>query len=196
MWILPIVQEMCPNKIPVQIDCLLGRGIDGEVYSIVGLPDKVIKLSFLVEDDDTNYYSDLSKALSYIVSIRPRAYVQVYEHGWLVSHGDIVLFFSIMEKLQKISEDEERIFHSILSHEDFGKKKDLSRAKVEELISGMSALDFDPKKVRLFCDNIKAAPLSHHDMHTRNIMKDGMGNFKLIDLDRVTLENEDDKKGN
>jgi thiamine kinase-like enzyme len=92
-----------------------------------------------------------------------------------------------MEKLQKITEDEGRVFHSILSHEDSGKIKDFSNEKIQELLFGMRALDFDAEQVTLFCNNIKTPHLSHLDIHTRNIMKDDKGNFKLIDLDRVTL---------
>lgn len=178
----------------------LGGGVDGEVFSIIDSTSKVIKFGISFDEDESEYssynYKSLTKVLGFIQLQQPSAYVRVYDYGRTCETDEAMIYYCVMEKLREISEDERRIFHSILSHEDFGKKKDLSAAKVEELISGMSALDFDPKKVRLFCDNIKAPPLSHHDMHTRNIMKDSIGNFKLIDLDRVTLENENGKKGN
>lgn len=204
MNVLSLIRK---DRLPVQPDQLLGKGVDGEVFSIIDEPTKVIKFIAMVDLPNRkriDSYNQLLSVCRLICRMKShdtpvQSYVQVYDYGYLGMNPSLegpryLLFFYTMEKLREISEDEKRIFHSILSHEDFGKKKDLSSAKVEELISGMSALDFDPKKVRLFCDNIKAAPLSHLDMHTRNIMKDDMGNFKLIDLDRVTLENKDGKE--
>jgi len=60
------------------------------------------------------------------------------------------------------------------------------------MLQGMSrGLDFDAEKVTLFCNNIRTAPVSHLDIHVRNIMKNDTGDYKLIDLDRIELEKED-----
>jgi len=53
---------------------------------------------------------------------------------------------------------------------------------------GMAAgLDFDAEKVMLFCENIRTAPIIHEDTHARNIMKNDDGDFRLIDLDSISV---------
>lgn len=181
-----LLKKMCPAHLTKGAS--LGSGVDGEVFSIIDYPNRVIKLGLIYHGEYDNYdYNSLANVLEFIYLNKPPAYVHVYEYGRMCETDDVTIYYCVMEKLLEISEDEGRIFHSILSHEDFGKKKDLSPVKVQELIYGMSALDLDAKKVTLFCNNIRTSPVIHWDMHTRNIMKDDAGNFKLIDLDRVTL---------
>jgi thiamine kinase-like enzyme len=94
-----------------------------------------------------------------------------------------------MEKLFKISEDERKIFHTILSHEDRNIVKNYPLDKVKKMLTGMSySLDFDYNKVIFFYQNLRDCPLQHLDLHVRNIMKDIDGNFKMIDFDRMKLE--------
>src|SRR5512135_1840403 len=203
MFVLSLCRQFCPDKIPVVPDVRLGEGADGEVFSIQGEPDKVLKLGILYERHDRgfeNYYRQIQSVLDYLIVNYPDAYARVYEHGYLGSYSrkmphwrngeqKFIIYYYIMEKLNKISEDESRVFHSILSHEDRGIEKNFSSDKIREMLQGMSrGLDFDAEKVILFCDKIKGAPISHLDIHVRNIMKDNTGNFKLIDLDRIELE--------
>ena len=77
----------------------------------------------------------------------------MYECGSLFSNKLFILHYYIMEKLYTISEDEYKVFHTILSHEDREIKKNWSRKKIEETIKGLSlGLDFDKDKVLSFCD--------------------------------------------
>jgi hypothetical protein len=203
MFVLSLCRQFCLDKIPVQPDVRLGEGADGEVFSIVGDPNRVLKLGILYERHDRgflSYYKQIQKVLDYLIANRPDAYAHVYEQGFLGSfsrkmehwrNGEqkFIIYYYIMEKLNKISEDESRVFHSILSHEDRGIEKNFSPEKIREMLEGMGrSLDFDAEKVILFCDNIKGASISHLDIHVRNIMKDDAGYFKLIDLDRIELE--------
>lgn len=205
MFVLSLCRQFCPDKLPVQPDVRLGDGADGEVLSIVGEPNKVLKLGIFYERHDrkmASYHNQIQKVLAYLCQTQPQGYVRVYEHGYLGTYSrpmaswdsgkqDFIIYYYIMEKLQKISEDERRVFHSILSHEDRGIEKNFSPEKIHEMLLGMSrGLDFDAEKVTLFCNNIRMAPVSHLDIHVRNIMKDEAGNFKLIDLDRIELEKE------
>jgi thiamine kinase-like enzyme len=94
-----------------------------------------------------------------------------------------------MEKLFELTDDEKRIFHSVLSHEDKGETKNYEILKIKKMLEGMSrALDFDEEKVTFFCEELRRAPIIHNDIHIRNIMKDISGNFKMIDFDRCNLE--------
>ena len=209
MFVLSLCRQFCPDKIPVELGIRLGEGADGEVFTITGDSTRVLKLGILYERHDRgfeSYYKQIQKALDYLIANQLDAYARVYEHGFLGSFSrkmehwrsgeqKFIIYYYTMEKLNKISEDEKRIFHSILSHEDRGIEKNFSPEKIREMLEGMSrGLDFDAEKVMLFCDNIKRAPISHLDIHVRNIMKDDAGNFKLIDLDRIELEKDDVQK--
>jgi len=200
---MSLCRQFCPEKLPVKTGERLGEGADGEVFEIEGDTTKVIKLGILYERHDRgflNYYRQIQRVLDYLMHAHPTAYARVYEHGYLGTHSrkmpawksgtqNFIIYYYIMERLQKITEDERRIFHSILSHEDRGIEKNFSPEKVREMLEGMGrSLDFDAEKVRLFCDNIRGASISHLDIHVRNIMKNEAGDFKLIDLDRIELE--------
>lgn len=209
MYVLSLCKQFCPEKLPVQFGARLGEGADGEVFSILGDEDKVIKLGILYERHDKgfeNYYKQIQSVLDYLIRTQPRAYARVYEHGYLGSYSrampawrtgtqNFIIYYYIMERLQKISEDERKVFHSILSHEDRGIKKDFSQEEIQKMLDGMSrGLDFDAEKITFFCESIKMAPITHMDIHVRNIMKDDVNTFKLIDLDRIELEKEDVKR--
>lgn len=184
-------------------------GADGEVFSLLDDRNKAIKLSILYEQCDQNlvkHYQAIQKAIEYIIDLQPIAYAHVYEHEFLCNHfrpmpfwksgkQNFIIHYHIMEKLQKITEDERKVFHSILSHEDRKIKKNFSSNKIKEMLDGLArGLDFDAEKIKLFCDNIRGAPILHLDIHLRNIMKDEAGTFKLIDLDRIELENGNGKE--
>jgi hypothetical protein len=203
MYVMSLCRQFCPEKIPVKTGERLGDGADGEVLEIVDEPNKVLKLGIFYERHDKGflkYYKQIQAVLDYMMLVRPPAYVRVYEHGYLGSYArsmpawksgkqSFIIYYYIMEKLLKISEDERKVFHSILSHEDRGIEKNFSLEKIREMLEGMGrSLDFDAEKVTLFCDNIRGASIWHLDLHVRNIMKDSMGDFKLIDLDRIELE--------
>lgn len=206
MLVLSLCRQLCPDKIPYPPDVRLGDGADGEVFSIAGEPDKVIKLGIFYERHDGSFekhYKHIQKVLDYLIASPPAAYARVYEHGylgtykrkaehWRSGEQKFIIYYYTMERLGKISEDEKKVFHTILSHEDRGIEKNFSPDKVREMLQGMSrGLDFDAEKVILFCNNIRSATVSHLDIHVRNIMKNEAGDFKLIDLDRIELEKED-----
>jgi thiamine kinase-like enzyme len=91
-----------------------------------------------------------------------------------------------MEKLHPLSEDEIKVFHSLVSHEDQNKIKKYSSLEINKILQGLSiGLDFDLHKVMFFCKNLNKLTIQHSDLHPRNLMKDSDGNFKLIDFDRT-----------
>jgi serine/threonine protein kinase len=203
MNVLSLCQQLCPEKIPVQTEERLDGGADGEVFTIVGQPDKVIKFGIFYERHDKKflqYFKQIQKVLDHLILTQPSAYARVYDHGHLITSSrkaehwrsgqqKFVMYYYIMEKLQKTTEDEQKVFHTILSHEDRGIEKNFSPDEIRKMLRGMErGLDFDAEKVTLFCENIRSATISHLDIHVRNIMKDESGNFKLIDLDRIELE--------
>lgn len=200
--VLSLCRQVCPDQIPSSLGERLGDGADGEVY-VMDDPTKVIKLCVLYERGSLNikqnYAKQISKVLQWLIDTPSHTHARVYELKYLGSYTREVvwgkqkylLYYYTMENLQKLTEDERKILHTILSHEDKNIKKDFSPSKVQEMLEGMSrGLDFDKEKVTFFCNNFAKTPVVHLDIHVRNIMKDTDGNFKLIDFDRAELHME------
>jgi serine/threonine protein kinase len=201
MLVLKLLQSHCPEKIPVTITNKLGDGADGEVFEYAEDSNKVIKFGILYETGSialARSYKYINKVLSYLVENPSPTYARVYTHeymaewsrevAWKNTAQKYIIYYYIMEKLYKTSEDEKKVFHSILSHEDRGIKKNFSDEKIKEMLRGLSSgLDFDEAKVIFFINNFKKTPIDHFDVHVRNIMKDSDGNFKMIDFDRAEL---------
>lgn len=152
---------------------IIGSGADGQVFEKDG---KALKYSVFSQSK-----LDTIKLLS---EINPRAYVYVYECG---KNNDDDMYV-LMDKLDACSEDEVRVFHSVLSHEDRNLNKCYTEKQLINILSGLSkGLDFDSKEVLKFCLDVKECKFVHLDLHPRNIMKKN-NHFKLIDLDRIRYE--------
>lgn len=199
MLVLNVCKQVCPEKIDFKIINRLGDGADGEVFELED--NKVLKLCIYNTSSDADAetkYKYISDVLLTLKNNNAKIFASVYEFGHLGKYTKTlynneeqkyILYYYIMEKLNKISEDEKKVFHSILSHEDRGLKKNFSILKIKEMLRGMSkGLDFDTKRVIFFCENIAKQAICHNDIHPRNIMKDNSGNFKLIDFDRCELK--------
>lgn len=194
-----LCQDLCPELIPVQISSRLGDGADGEVFEILNSTDKVIKFSILYEYSNPidKEFERISNVLDFLQRTHPDTYAQVYENKKLIKSSrktvsglqDYILYYYIMEKCFKISDDEKKVFHTILSHEDRGIKKNYLDHEVKKILHGLSlGLDFDMKKIFSFYQSFQKVLINHSDIHPRNIMKDKLGNFKLIDFDRGELK--------
>lgn len=205
MFVLSLCRQLCPDRIPVTVGERLGDGSDGEVFTIPNDPDKVIKFSIIYQKMTRIKYSNVRKTLEFLSSNPLPHYARLYQYEYLgeftrkteyMAGGkqNMDLYYYIMERCYKLSEDEKKVFHTILSHEDREIVKDYSPEKVAEMLQGLGrGLDFDAEKITMFCDNIRNSPVSHQDIHPRNIMKDKVGSFKLIDFDRSNLENDNGK---
>ena len=185
------VLSLCRSyNLPTNIgDEICRSGADGQVFKLIDEPNKVIKLCALY--DSYAKYEQIRNTIAFCIQQYPGEYVRVYEQNYLGVERDFVLFYYVMERLNKISEDEEKLFHSIISHEDRHIIKDYSSAKLDVMLKNMAkGLDFDAGRVRFFYENIRQSSIIQTDLHPRNIMKDDVGNFKLIDLDRCKLKGE------
>jgi len=197
MLVLSLCKKFCPEKLPVLPGVKLGDGADGEIFLIENEPDKVIKLSVLFDPSSSKNFFTIGSALHRIMIERPSAYVRVFSYDYLGTYHrdcldgkqEFILYYYIMEKLEKITEDERKVFHSIMCHEDRGIKKDFSLDELQKILAGLSrGLDFSAEKVTLFYNNVGACDIKHCDLHVRNVLKDINGNFKLIDLDRLDIK--------
>lgn len=191
--------QQLSGDLPFALDKIIsGSGADGEVWSLKSDVDKVLKLSIIYDHPSRRItkYSSIHQVLNYVMMNCPSAYVRVYEHNFLGEYSrqvpfrkepqKLVIYHYVMQRLFPLTEDEQKVFHSILSHEDRGIKKDLSFCKIEKVLFGLSrGLDFDAERIKLFITALIESPLAHADLHQRNILKDNEGNYRLIDLDRV-----------
>lgn len=201
MQVLSLCEKDCPDHIPYS-DSLgkeVGAGADGQVFEIKD-SNKVIKYCVLYENysKDLSYeFEKITQSICYIRDYKPSICARVYDFSFL-AYGSrkifnglnqkYIIYYYTMEKLYKISEDEKKVFHTILSHEDRGIVKNFSEEKLRETLFGLSrGLDFDGDRVILFYNNLKNFSIRHLDIHVRNIMKDSKGNFRLIDFDRVEI---------
>jgi thiamine kinase-like enzyme len=202
MLVLKLCQQLCPERIPCTVGAKLGDGADGEVFDIVGRSDRVIKFGVLYETGSIkleNSYKYIENVLTHLSSNSSPVFARVYtsalmgtysRDAWKNTKQRYVLYYYIMEKLNKITDDESKVFDSLVSHEDRGKKKNFTPDKVKEMLKGLrKGLDFDAERVTFFYDNFKKSTVAHLDIHPRNIMKDAAGNFKLIDFDRAEINN-------
>lgn len=189
------------TKLPYSIGPSLGQGADGEVREVIGHPSKVIKLSVMYDLDYSGSFKKdyVNKLIVYnkILKNSPSILVKLLDYGLVhfgeritdVGKQEYVVYFSLMEKLYSITEDEGKVFHSILSHEDRNKIKVFSEKQLKEILYNFRrGLDFSEEEVKLFHTNLKNSKFRHNDIAVRNIMKNRYGQFKLIDIDRVTYE--------
>ena len=202
MLVLKLCKQFCPWAIPGGITDKISDGADGEVFNLDYSQNKVIKLSVLYETNDVpleNSYYKINKVLHHIRYKSSPTYVCVHTYDYMIfssreiynkSQQRFVLYYYVMDKLKKISDDERKVFDSLISHGDSGKEKNFSLPKIKEMISGLNrGLDFDPEKVYSFCEAIQNDPVKHLDLHSRNVMKNDQGYFKCVDLDRCELRN-------
>lgn len=164
------------------ISIKFGSGNDGICYT---LDDKILKICA-----NANIYN--LNNLNYLRDNPDPAYAKVYEIQYLDMFAkndvDYIVYYYIMEKLNNISEDEKKVFFTILSHEDKNIKKDYSSSQLKKILDDLSrGLDIEPSRIMLFCERLRDSKLKHLDISERNILVDGSGNYKLIDFERIEL---------
>jgi serine/threonine protein kinase len=187
----------------------LGAGVDGQVFSCLNAENTVIKISKIagICSDVSQKYNSIDYIINYIderrykyphlVSVfRPitTLLMQYCSLEWQCKRdyhlSTFHIFYMWMEKLNQISDDETKIFHTLLSHEDANKIKNYSEKEAHNILLEMKKyLSFDLEKAIFFYNAIQKSDIIHNDLHPRNIMKDSSGRFKLIDLDRLSFRN-------
>ena len=174
----------------------IGDGADGTVYETIS--KEIVKVSVFLNWDNQDIYQvqkNILGSLKYIEKSEPQHLVKISEIGSIIYitkfrsiHGDLDAFIYSykMERLNHLSDDEKRVFESI-SHRDSGNHPEINKKTFEmtERLCDFYELDF--KKTSLFLKSIATSHIIHLDIHPRNIMKDNDNNYKLIDLDRITI---------
>lgn len=189
-----VCQEKCPELLPSNIGGRISGGADGEVFGILDDYHKVIKFSIAPSDKKNEVIPYLLKYSDPICAkIYDYKYLGTFNsnkyHDYYSDIGCFSLYYYIMERLYHLTEDEEKVLYTIFSHEDRGIIKKYRGDELKKILSGLTrGLDFDEKKVRLFAAGLESSVIEHNDLDPRNIMKDHIGNFKLIDFDRSTIK--------
>lgn len=184
------LQNNC--NIPFSLGKELGQGADGQCFEVQDNPKIVIKISAIY--NDSIRYNITKKIIKYMIYNQPYLYAQVYSYKhlgeFLLPNNDTyILYYYVMKKLNKISEDESKVFHTLISHEDKNIIKNYSPAQLNKILLGLQrGLDFDPRVVTLFYNKLQNSRIVHNDLHVRNVMKDETGNFRLIDFDRCNFK--------
>lgn len=171
----------------------LGDGADGEVFELISDSKKVIKFSIIYdlgyESNLVTKYNEIKKKLSFVKEngTRCQHLCSIYNFGLLLHKSrktscgaqEFLIHFYEMEKLIKCSDEEEKVFYTIISN---------AYRSIEDFLDSLSKwIDFDRQKVLTFVNANSNSVILHNDIHLSNIMKNENGDFKLIDLDRITI---------
>lgn len=171
-------------------------GADGQVFHIKNDPDKVIKLSIFYSYDEyiiEHHYSNIENKYKTVINNPQKSIVKVFNinyihhkvYGKCTIAKNYIIYYSIMEKLIPITKDEDKILKSLCDLKN-NKINTFSFPKIVDELKHYYLFDRD--KVLDFYDGLDSSIVIHNDFHRRNIMKDNDGNFKLIDLDRISIK--------
>lgn len=184
------------SKFPFEHKNKLGEGADGEVFQ---LDNKAIKYSILFDYSNIdNIFKSRFRLFKSIKENSPNIFPIIYDFNKIEesyrlfdnSNQKYIVYYYVMDFLNKISDDEFKVFHTLLSHEDSNLIKNYSNHQIESILCELNNyLNFDKNKVQNFIFDYKKSNYIHLDLHPRNIMKCN-GDFKLIDLDRMTFKKE------
>lgn len=194
-----LCKQLCPNLLPLVGDQLGHGGADGEVFSLLENPEQVIKFSIIYDYPCAPYkkeYDRITNVLAYLTSEHPNTCACVSVHGKLaegsrqnVTFGDqkYLLHSYVMEKCFPLTDEEKKVFHSIITPQKRFKKS----GQAEKILSGLSkGFDFDFEKIVSFVKGVSLLPFTHSDLGPLNIMKTVSGKYVLIDFDRAKMISE------
>lgn len=198
---MQVVKYLDSNFQPLlsNLESKVGDGADGEVYNLISGNIAKFSIFFPWEGESLDLVKKEKVEIVNRVKSLPDTFVKVINFQHLMDGSrqtvDGSQLFSIyyyeMERLFKISEDEKKVMHSLISHEDSNLKKDFTTQKAKSILNGLSfGLDFDFDKVLSFIkklQHLETVGIEYLDYHPRNVMKDSGGNFKLIDIDRMSI---------
>ena len=182
-------------KINYNLD-YIADGADGTVFKIDDR--RVLKLSVIFDYNDNllKDFRNVNNTINELIHFGDSNFAKVYEYKYLGTFSrtldtdkqNYVLYYYIMEMLNPLSEDEKKVFHTILSHEDKNIVKNYSDKEINDMLHMLSyGLDFDTNGVKLLCDGLKKSKIKHTDIHSRNIMKNNDGKYLMVDFDRCFL---------
>lgn len=176
----------------------LGEGAQGKVFATDN-PEKVVKVSILYDwnHDIDKDIKRIDKVYSYLLKNKDPLYSKIFEFGPVFSgtrtivngaEQRYVIYYSIQERLNPLSEEEDKIFDTIsYTLGRWDNNYDLAKVK-NSLIEQAKFLTFNLANALKFCDLYEDSVINHNDFWNKNVMKDNFGNYKLVDLDLASLK--------
>jgi hypothetical protein len=172
----------------------LGSGSNGEAYLLED--GSVLKVSALIdwahkELDIREEYAQIWWILRQIKQEQPIHLVKLHDLGVIAcgrlpEKQNYTIYYYRMERLFPLTEDETKVFQTVISHEDRHLIKHFKPKELDSVLKGLDkGLEFSAERVRTFYQQIQASKFRHLDLHQRNIMKTAEGEYRLIDLDRM-----------
>jgi len=205
MFSIPtLLQAYHSEKLPFQLGECLGNGNQGYVYSDLDNSEQVIKLSILVDDFGpitlNDRFDNIRKTYRHIIDNPHSSIVKISKFDQLSKGSEFIfeweqcwiIYYSIMEKLNPLSEDECKVFKTIC--DAFNGEVKIERT-VEIIVKEQKEwLKFDDEKILNFYKSLSDLKIDHKDFEPRNIMKDKDNNIKLIDFDLSKMQEKENVK--
>ena len=177
------------------IDKEIGYGADGQIFSLKN-SNKVLKVSILFEYSKffERDYNLIVKNIRYLQENPNNLFVNIYDFNFELDglrktfNGNqrFKVYSYYMEKLNKLSQDENIVFDKIGDLDALYFDNDFYKSVVK-MIGDLKHLSFDRDKVLDFCKGLLNTNIFQEDYHIANLMKDDCGNFKFIDIDRIKI---------
>lgn len=176
-----------------QIGELLGSGAHGHVFNIANNPEWVIKIGWAPVaaqfTSDTQLlqwtFERVDKIYKFLLNHQMPGLAKVSNFELLLKEEHKQYYAAIIEKLSPLTEDESKVFKSVCLEYNGNIAEGASLKHLQELEDW---LIFNKNKVIEFYQSVNSLPIIHRDFHRRNIMKDGDGNFKLIDFELLIIK--------
>jgi serine/threonine protein kinase len=196
-----IAREFLRKHLPIlpsmfAVAQVLGNGSNGEAYLLND--GTVLKVSVLMDWGNEGFdvreeYARIWWLLRQVKQEIPPHLVRIFDLGVLacgqLDKQPYTIYYYRMEHLQPLTEDEYKVFQTVISHEDRQLIKRYQPAELSAVLQGLEkGLEFDLDRVKDFYHHIQFSRFKHLDLHPRNVLKAKDGEFKLIDLDRMRLQ--------
>lgn len=197
------LQDDCLTYLPFRVGQRLGGGIHGTVFDLPDEHNTVVKIANIysdVYDDYSAKFQRISKTYQFIIDNTNDALVKVFDFGQLYeglikssySTKTGIIYYAKMEKLLPILEIEQKVFKTIC--DVYNGLISINRP-IKDLIYELKEwFSLDEVKIFEFYDNLHSLQIEHRDVEVRNIMKNSVGQYKLVDFDLAIIkekENED-----
>ena len=144
----------------------IAKGDFGKVYSVKGARNLVIKVARF----DPGYYviEDIEEVLSYFYNRDIKSVVKIYGYGWVTNSKDAYYFY-VMDRLYSVPYSKFKKISNVYNNRDYKKIDNDNRAK--SFIRSATRLKY-----------------TYDDLHSKNLMRDKFGNYKLIDLEGFIMD--------
>jgi len=173
----------------------IGNGNNGETYLLND--NTVLKVSVLMDwakkgIDIREEYANIWWILRQLKQDNPSHIVRLFDLGVLScgqeNRQPYTIYYYRMRRLFPLSEDESKVFQTVISHEDRHLIKHYEPNELDVVLKGLEkGLEFQSNKVKWFYQQIQSSKFKHLDLHQRNIMKTQDGDYRLVDLDHMVI---------